>query len=150
MQWHHVVATVSGTNGWVYLDGGLDGSGIVGNIPVNTLDVYIGLAHPGRGSGFWFNGHIDDVRIYNRALSASEVQQLYAYESGPRVNFVKAFTVDAYNLSAGSNYVLEASSDLTNWTTIEDGISSTGSFTNTIYWRVDDWNKLFFRLQGIP
>jgi hypothetical protein len=30
---------------------------------------------------FNFNGSIDDVRIYNRALSDSEVQQLYAYES---------------------------------------------------------------------
>jgi hypothetical protein len=28
-----------------------------------------------------FNGLIDDVRIYNRALSANEVQQLYQYES---------------------------------------------------------------------
>jgi hypothetical protein len=30
-----------------------------------------------------FYGAIDDVRIYNRALSASEVQQLYVYESQP-------------------------------------------------------------------
>jgi hypothetical protein len=32
---------------------------------------------------YWFNGTIDDVRIYNRALSASEVAQLYALESAP-------------------------------------------------------------------
>ncbi len=82
MQWHHVVATVSGTTGKVYLDGNLDGSGDVGSIPQNMLDVFIGRAHIGCGGGCgieeFFNGLIDDVRIYNRALSASEIQQLYS------------------------------------------------------------------------
>ena len=39
------------------------------------------------GSSFWneyFEGAIDDVRIYNRALSSNEVAQLYAYESQPQ------------------------------------------------------------------
>jgi len=26
---------------------------------------------------YYFNGTVDDVRVYNRALSASEVKQLY-------------------------------------------------------------------------
>ena len=34
------------------------------------------------GAGNWFRGQIDDLRIFNRALSDSEVQQLYAYD-GP-------------------------------------------------------------------
>jgi Concanavalin A-like lectin/glucanases superfamily len=34
---------------------------------------------PARRGGFsrWFNGQIDDVRIYNRALSVAEIKQLY-------------------------------------------------------------------------
>ena len=36
---------------------------------------------PGPYNGF--RGAMDDVRIYNRALSATEVQQLYAYEAIP-------------------------------------------------------------------
>ena len=36
---------------------------------------------PGPYNGF--RGAMDDVRIYNRALPATEVQQLYAYESVP-------------------------------------------------------------------
>ncbi len=81
MQWHHVVATVSGTTGKVYLDGNLDGSGDVGSIPQNMLDVFIGRANIGCGGGCgieeFFNGLIDEVRIYNRALSDSEILQLY-------------------------------------------------------------------------
>ena len=84
MQWHHVVATVSGTTGKVYLDGNLDGSGDVGSIPQNMLDVYIGRANIGCGGGCgleeFFNGLIDDVRIYNRALSPSEIQSLYTQD----------------------------------------------------------------------
>jgi hypothetical protein len=30
-------------------------------------------------NGYWFNGTIDEVRIYNRALSAAEVKGLYLY-----------------------------------------------------------------------
>lgn len=29
------------------------------------------------GAGRWFNGSIDDVRVYNRALSGSEITALY-------------------------------------------------------------------------
>jgi alpha-tubulin suppressor-like RCC1 family protein len=31
----------------------------------------------------FFNGSIDDIRIYNRALSSSEVSALYSLESSP-------------------------------------------------------------------
>jgi hypothetical protein len=45
--------------------------------PVTPTDFRIGSA-----TGTWFfNGKIDDVRIYNRALSNSEVQQLYQIEN---------------------------------------------------------------------
>lgn len=30
----------------------------------------------------WFQGYIDDVRIYNRSLSSQEVRQLYASTNG--------------------------------------------------------------------
>ncbi len=40
----------------------------------NTDTLDIGIMSNG---SFYFPGTIDDVRIYNRALSASEVKQLY-------------------------------------------------------------------------
>ncbi len=82
LAWHHVVATVSETIGKVYMDGCLDGEGLVGKIPSNNLDIFIGSPHPYNGTGFveFFNGLIDDVRIYNRTLSAAEVEELYKSE----------------------------------------------------------------------
>ncbi|MCU0783406.1 MAG: LamG domain-containing protein [Verrucomicrobia bacterium] len=151
MQWHHVVAIASGTNGTVYLDGKLDGTGNVGNIPANTLDVYIGMAHPGSGAGFYFNGIIDEVRIYNRALSAAEVQQLYDYESGPRVGLIKAVKPSFSTLTPGVEYQLQASLDLNTW--YDQGLPFSATSTNMVspwYYDVDSWDQLFFRLQVFP
>ena len=36
------------------------------------------------------NNFIDDIRIYNRALSSNEVQQLFALESAPIISIQKA------------------------------------------------------------
>jgi hypothetical protein len=148
-KWHHVVATVSGTVGQLYLDGDLNGTGNVGNIPVNTLDVFIGSGHAFPSS--LFNGLIDDVRIYNRALSSSEVAQLYAVESGPRVDLIKSVKPSFSNLTLTTNYQMQVSADMATWTNY--GSPFTATNTSRIYpqyFDVDNWNSLFFRLQVAP
>ena len=153
MQWHHVVATVSGANGSVYLDGILSGVGNVGNIPVNALDVFIGYTHVTEGAGLdmWFNGIIDDIRIYNRAFSTNEVQQLYAIESGPRVDLIKAVKPSFLNLSLGTNYQMQISGNLNTWTNYGAAFTATNtSMVYPQYFDVDNWNSLFFRLQITP
>ncbi len=51
-----------------------------------------------------WNGLIDDVRIYNLAMSASEVQQLYAYESVPQPVSItvqpQSLVVNAYDTAS--------------------------------------------------
>ncbi len=75
--WTHVTFTLSSTTGTrIYLDGEIS-YGSTGPVPfggMNNEDLFIG-----KFSDFWypFIGAIDEVRIYNRALSESEVQALY-------------------------------------------------------------------------
>ncbi|MFC7173368.1 LamG domain-containing protein [Haloplanus litoreus] len=76
-EWHHaaLVQNTTADEVQVYIDGSLvvtdSGTGAVNGA---TGDFGIGV----RGDGFGqFVGDIDDVRIYSRALSASEVQSLY-------------------------------------------------------------------------
>jgi hypothetical protein len=61
----------------VYVNGQLDNGLLIGTVTTSQqnspLDVNIGR-RAGQ-SGFEFNGIIDEVRIYNHALSASEIQQ---------------------------------------------------------------------------
>jgi hypothetical protein len=58
----------------MYINGVQIGSlNATGNIVSSTAPLTIG---GNRVWGEFFNGAIDDVRIYNRALSASEIQSL--------------------------------------------------------------------------
>ncbi len=73
--WYHIVITRD-SNGYssLYIDGHLDNSETVYDIDLNTVNYRIGRVNTGH---YPFNGIIDDVRIYNRALTDEEVWQLY-------------------------------------------------------------------------
>ena len=73
--WHHVAGVYDEEKIYLYIDGNLDASAEApGNIRVNDEPVYIGenSQMPNR---FW-NGLIDDVRIYSYALSAEEISAI--------------------------------------------------------------------------
>jgi hypothetical protein len=73
--WHHVVGVYDQKKLYLYIDGKLDASTpATGKVRVNEEPVYIGenSQMPNR---FW-NGLIDDVRIYNYALTAEEVSAI--------------------------------------------------------------------------
>jgi len=46
--------------------------------PMSASAFTIGVV-PKNGTSTYFNGDMDDVRIYNRALSAAEIAELYEY-----------------------------------------------------------------------
>jgi hypothetical protein len=74
--WHHFAATYDGTTMVIYIDGVLDISAPASvTIPDNDSPVTIGTN--GHHTGRVFNGLMDEVRIYDRALTAGEVAQLY-------------------------------------------------------------------------
>jgi hypothetical protein len=102
----------------------------------------------GAGATAWFNGEIDDIRIYNRALSTSEVQELYQYEVGPIVTLIKSVKPSFSNLTISTNYQLQVSTDLVNWTNSGSPFTATNSsLVYPQYFDVPNWNQLFFRLQ---
>ncbi|MHC4660030.1 MAG: LamG domain-containing protein, partial [Planctomycetota bacterium] len=70
-EWHHIAATYDGTIFKCYIDGQLAQEwGYVGKMPENTASVTIGRRSRG---GTSFNGMIDEVAIFNRALGAEEI-----------------------------------------------------------------------------
>ena len=73
--WQHVAWThVSGQLS-VAINGEIVGSVASGN-SVITTNLYIGLGYI-FGTNKWFDGIIDDARIYNREITAAEIAQLY-------------------------------------------------------------------------
>ena len=77
-EWHHVAVTIGGGQTVIYLDGEEAAS-------TTALTVTPGKLHPtlnylGRaqnGSVAFLNAYIDDVRLYNYALSADAIQELF-------------------------------------------------------------------------
>jgi len=73
-KWHHLAVTYDGANISVYGDGVLSGtSAFPGSFTQYLATYYLGYT-PGV-AGFW-KGILDDLRFYNRTLSASEIQNL--------------------------------------------------------------------------
>ena len=78
-RWSFVTATRDSTGSItnIYINGVLSGTANQNSgAPVNgTSNVVTGIRLA--STQYYFNGSLDDIRIYNRALSATEVRQLY-------------------------------------------------------------------------
>ena len=75
--WHFVVGYMDGSNVRLNIDNGVEnivGEAYTGDVTENpTMPFKIGSWETGQ----YFNGSIDEVKIYNRALSADEIRNLY-------------------------------------------------------------------------
>lgn len=76
-QLYHVAVTDNAGLITVYIDGREDYSSSSGFGIPSSIDapIHIGVTNP--PNRYFFNGTIDDIRIYDRALSGSEIHQLY-------------------------------------------------------------------------
>jgi hypothetical protein len=117
--WTAFVATYDGLTKNLYINGSLNVS-ISYTFPANWNTGFMGEGIGGdfAGQAETFDGVIDDVRIYNRALSTSEVAELYAYESTtpsttppsitsqPQPVTVNAFNNASFNVTASGTMPL--------------------------------------------
>lgn len=76
-KWSHIAMTYNGSEIKNYLDGKVDGSTPkTGTMISYEGNVQIGYGTPGFGQ--YFNGGMDEVRIYSKALTSAEIQKHYA------------------------------------------------------------------------
>jgi hypothetical protein len=104
-EWHHVAMTKGGATYTFYVDGN-PGSPASNSIPVPdaAAPLTIGYAEPGPS----VNGLIDEVDIFNRALTSAEVAAIYAAGSaGKCVPTVPQITLQpaSQSVQCGSNAV---------------------------------------------
>lgn len=76
-RWYHVVATWDGTTKSLYIDGVLVGSGAA-TVANSNEALYLGTDVDNGSPIYGHDGPLDEVRIYSRALTLAEVQQLSA------------------------------------------------------------------------
>ncbi|MFA5764331.1 MAG: LamG-like jellyroll fold domain-containing protein, partial [archaeon] len=98
-QWLHLTCSYNGTALTIYIDGVAEHTAPVAAPGDNSYSFYIGRSQT---NGYSWNGSVDEVLVFNRGLSASEVSALYDSQSN---KFNTTFT----NLAAGQhNYTVYA------------------------------------------
>jgi len=77
--WHHLVAVATDSEVKIYMDGKkLATSGALA--PIISTNINVKIGGWGLSGNYYLNGKIDEVKIYNRALSEEEVR--YHYNHG--------------------------------------------------------------------
>ncbi len=80
--WYHVAATYDGKFARIYVNGvEVTNAAHTGTIANNVGFLYVGAYQ--NLNAYWWSGTLDETRIYNRALSATEVGQLANFAPGP-------------------------------------------------------------------
>jgi len=84
--WYYVTFTWDATTGEskIFLNGKLEGSctdNDIKNFTTPQSYIYIGASYAAQTA--YFNGLIDELRVYNRALTSGEISQLYNFAPGP-------------------------------------------------------------------
>ena len=102
--WWQATVVRSGSNVGVFKNSSLL-TNVVMTTTVNGPSIWFGKHMDIGGNGSWYPlaGGIDDVRMYNRALSTNEVAQLYAYESTPPQSFLTNGLVAYYQFNGNAN-----------------------------------------------
>ncbi len=76
-EWHNIVGTYNGTSIDLYIDGSIAGSeAFTGALNNTDTPLYIGHTNHDAHNRY-FDGKIGDIRIYERALSGFEIEELY-------------------------------------------------------------------------
>jgi hypothetical protein len=77
-EWQHVAVSYDLANVRVFRNGALkETTATTVAVPNTANPLRIGTRSPSPGPGNYFDGAIDDVRVYNRALTAAEIVRLY-------------------------------------------------------------------------
>jgi hypothetical protein len=117
--WRHIVGVRSGTIMRIYVDGALDNTGATSG---TANPGYYVIGRRGSAEGYYF-GLIDELRIYNRALSATEVANHYNSGLGQygqaESNLVAAWHFDEGTGTSAADY---------------SGNSKTGTLSGGVGW----------------
>jgi hypothetical protein len=75
--WYHYVLVIDSTGGKIYINGQLASSDIWDGTPGVSTNNYLWKIGGSYQGNLWYNGKIDDIGVWNRALSQEEVLSLH-------------------------------------------------------------------------
>ena len=157
-QWHQLIGIYDGAHTErLYVDGRLAATTNSANTPVagDFSDLWLGGA-PDYGITRMFSGLIDEVAVFNTALSSNQVRQLYfsAFSFPPIFNSVNRVG-NAINLSwsavTGQTYQVQYRTNLTqnNWSNVGSTVVATNA-TATLSDLPGSDRQRFYRVFLVP
>ena len=143
--WYHVAAVRGSNFTQLYVNGQLERqTNVTFAQDYGTLPLYFGTS----GQSFWdhkFKGTLDEVSLYNRALSSNEIAALYAAGSGGKCKVASGLTITLQPLSqtvgAGASVAFNVTATgaaplsyqwLQNQTPLANGGNISGAITATL------------------
>ncbi len=120
-RWYYIVGVYDGLTNKIYVNGSLDKSVTYGsgNIISGPLEIGVWCNYQNNPSSNQLNGSIDDVRVYNRALTADEISKLYNSSV-----YTRYFSVENVNRDTNGNIASSGGTD----------DPSTQKITTTVTW----------------
>jgi hypothetical protein len=154
--WYHLTIVYDYPKATLYLNG-VD-SGQADRPGMNT--VLTGKFTIGGINGVGvFHGRISDVRVYNRSLSKEEVLGIYEFEKDttlwpthPKIHLIKSVKPAFSDLTPFASYQLQVSDNLfITYLNYGPPFVATGvQMVYPVYFDVENWHSLQFRLKQIP
>jgi hypothetical protein len=128
-RWHLAVGTYNGSTARLYVDGvTVDSASLSGSLDYSSADARIGKGDGDDTSDRTYDGELDEVMVFDRALSAAEIRDMFM--SGPPTNSLAGY----WRLDGTSGTVRDSSGNRTHGEikgTIErgtDGVFNSQSF----------------------
>ncbi len=143
--WTHVATTYSGSSLRLFINGTQVASyGVTGSLPTSGGSLQVG---GNRVWGEYFSGRIDEVRVYNRALSSTEIQTVMTDPISGTLP-----TTDTTAPTAPANLTLSgttATSVNANWSTASDNVGVAGYSVYRGTTKIGTTTSLSFAFTGL-
>ncbi|MFH1648363.1 MAG: LamG-like jellyroll fold domain-containing protein [Patescibacteria group bacterium] len=130
--WHHVVAVKNSTSSIkLYVDGEEVASdySLISTYSISNSDPFLLGVDDNQSSDKW-NGSMDEVFVYDRALSPGEIKELYQSNKKYKIEQPNNTTVRLYNNSQNTQTlrlnILESGADVAEWYTVNDNSLEAG------------------------
>ena len=159
--WYHLVFISDGSIGKFYINGVYIGQANIGStICQNPLTLVLGRGTNG-GGPMWYTGKIDDIGIWNRALTLAEITALYnvcadsiSTEPTNQEGIIGGFkNFNVIHNGTGINYQWQSNSTNLGWQNVPNQVPYTGSNSNSLTINnltYSNHNQLFRVISGKP
>ncbi len=136
--WKNLICTFSNGSCKIYLNGVLvnNSTTTISNVPLNNYPMFFGFMFQASQSAY-YHGKIDDIGIWNRALTTQEITNLYlGCNINPIIPIVTNASIGQNSQITSSNsncqYVWESNSNDLGWTVVPSNSRYSNVTTNSL------------------